>query len=241
MTLRKALREAGRAARANLLPGLLLQTLMVIFFLAYLSHEGTRNFLARVADLKAEVGYVFAFVSYAIAAALLPEVLRIGFFQECRITRRNLWNIVTGIPIWGWVGIMVDMLYRGQESWFGAGNAWPVILAKMAVDQFLFSPLIANPFSAGTLAWRDAGFRRSALPGILSLDFVYRRLIPLQVAGWCIWIPGVCLVYFMPSLLQVPVAVLIQVFWVLIFTTLGERSRHGSTHALRSAGPDSSL
>ncbi len=35
--------------------------------------------------------------------------------------------------------------------------------------------------------------------------------------------PGVSLVYFMPSPLQLPTAVTIQVFWVLIITTLSER------------------
>jgi len=42
------------------------------------------------------------------------------------------------------------------------------------------------------------------------------------VAGWCIWIPGVSLVYFMPSALQFPIAVLIQCFWVLIFTVINK-------------------
>lgn len=224
MTLRESLKGAVAAVRINLLPGLLLQVLMATFFMAYLAHEGMRHFLAMVASVKQESGLAFAFVSYILAAALLPEALRIGFFQDCRITRRNLWNMFTGALIWGCIGMLVDIFYRLQSDWFGAGNAWHVILVKMIVDQFLFSPFVATPLSVSALAWRDAGFRPQALASILTRDFVYRRIIPTQVAGWCIWIPGVCLVYFMPPLLQVPVAVLIQVFWVLIFTTVGERS-----------------
>jgi len=36
----------------------------------------------------------------------------------------------------------------------------------------------------------------------------------------CIWIPGVCLIYFMPSELQIPIAALIEAFWVLVFTVV---------------------
>lgn len=223
MTLVNAVKTAGRAVRANLLPGLLLQSLMIVFFMAYAAHEGTRQFLAQVADFKHEAGYSFAFVSYILAAAVLPEVLRIGFFQGCRIYRKNLWNIVTAAPIWGGIGLLVDLFYRFQEMWFGAGNVWTVVVLKMAVDQFVFSPFLCTPLNVGALAWRDEKFRPSALKNIVTQDFYFGRVFPIQVGGWLIWIPGVCLVYFMPSSLQLPVAVLIQTFWVLIFTTIGER------------------
>ncbi len=99
-----------------------------------------------------------------------------------------------------------------------------VVLAKMAVDQFLFSPFLCTPLSVGAITWRDNFFQPAALRWIMSLPFYFQRVVPAQVAGWCVWIPGVCLVYFMPPLLQIPVAVTIQVFWVLIFTTVVERS-----------------
>ena len=59
MTFRKALQTGLRAARANLLPGLLLQTLMLCFLAAYLLHDGTQTFLARVGELRQELSYGF--------------------------------------------------------------------------------------------------------------------------------------------------------------------------------------
>jgi len=224
MTLRQSLKIAAQAARTNFLPGLLLQALMILFFAAYTMHEGTRSFLVHVAELKNQTGYVFSFCSYIIAAAVLPEILRMGFFHGGKIHRQNLWNILTGALIWGFFGIVVDMFYRLQGVLFGIESTWTVIAAKMLVDQFLFSPLFGAPFAVGMLAWRDARFRPSALRSILTIDFLLRRVLPVQVAGWFIWIPGVCLIYFMPPLLEVPVAVLIQIFWVLILTTVGERT-----------------
>jgi len=217
MSLREALKVAGQAVRANLLPGLLLQALMAVFLFLYFLHDGTRVFLGHVADFKQEYGYGFAFFSYVVSAALLPEILRIVFFQQGRLNRTNLWNFFTGAPVWGCMGILVDFFYRCQAEWFGTGNDWKTIVAKVAVDQFLFSPFIGNPLLVGFFALRDAGFRLAKLRG----SFV-AKVFTVQVAGRCIWIPGVSLVYFMPSALQFPIAVLIQCFWVLIFTVINK-------------------
>ena len=220
--LRRALQSAASAVRANLLPGLLLQCLMVVFLSAYVAHEGTRRFLAEVAGIRQEAGYLFAFVSYAAAAALLPEILRIAFFQGGRPACRNLWLFLTAAPAWGCLGILVDFFYRCQAEWFGSGTGMMTILPKVLVDQMLVSPLIFNPLTIAWFIWRDENFRSSAWRKIFRPGFYMDRVFPVQVSGWIIWIPGVALVYSMPPLLQIPVAVLIQAFWALVFTTLGQ-------------------
>lgn len=224
-TLRESFATALRAAKYNLLPGLLLQTILAVFLIAYLTHDGTRNLLGQVANLKQESGLVFTFISYALASALLPEILRIVFFQQGKITRLNIWNCATSAVIWGGMGILVDFFYRFQAIWFGSGNDLGTILPKVIVDQFIYSPFLANPLSVGLLTWRNRGFTPSALRSILTPQFYVKNVIPIQVAGWCIWIPAVSLVYFMPPALQVPVAALIQAFWTLILTTINERKR----------------
>ena len=225
MRLRRAFQGAFSAVRENMLPGLLLQALMVVFLSAYVAHEGTRHFLAEVATIKSEAGYWFACVSYILSAAFLPEILRIAFFQGGRPRRHNLYQFVTAAPMWGLMGIVVDFFYRCQGVWFGTGNDWTNILPKVLVDQFVFSPFLSSPLIVGWLLLRDERFQRSALRKIFSAAFLFDHVLPVQVAGWCVWIPGVALVYFMPPLLQIPVAVLIQCFWVLILTTLGERNQ----------------
>jgi len=132
---RLALRAAGAAARANLLPGLLLQCLMLVFLSLYVSHEGTRAVLAEVARVKGEVGYWFALVSYIIAAALLPEALKVAFFQGGRVTRENARSLAAAVPIWGTMGVLVDLFYRLQVVWFGAGSDFLTITKKVVVDQ----------------------------------------------------------------------------------------------------------
>jgi hypothetical protein len=116
----------------------------------------------------------------------------------------------------------VDCFYRLQGGWFGVGNTWDVVLIKVVVDLLIFSPLIVNPLVVAYLAWQKERFQTSAVATIFSWDFLNEKIIPTQIAVWCVWLPGVSLVYSMPPLLQLPVAVLIQCFWVLILTTINE-------------------
>ncbi len=223
MKFRSAFRQAAAAARENIRPGLMLWACMLVFLGLYLWNEPTRRVLAHVAEIKLAWGYVFAFVSYVIAAALMPELLRIFFFQRGRARWRNVTNFLGAAPMWGFLGMTVDLLYRSQAVWFGTGSDLRTILCKLAVDQLLYSPFVSAPVVVSWLYWRDRGFRGSAAREIFTTDFAFERIFPIVVAGWCVWIPGVSLVYFMPSLLQLPTAVIIQVFWVLIITTLAER------------------
>lgn len=215
-----SLRAAGAAARRNFWPGLLLQGILLIFLAAYLWHEQTKSVLAVLAGWKEETGFFFAAASYLLASAFLPEFLRVVFFQKGRIRRENLRNFFTSAPLWIFMGILVDLLYRAQLRVFGDGSDWTILLPKVLVDQFLFSPLIAQPLIVGYLHWRDEGFSRGVWSQVWRPAFYLEKILPVQVAAWCVWIPGVTLVYFMEPLLQIPTAVLIQVFWVLLLTTL---------------------
>lgn len=223
MKLRTAFQNGLRAARANLLPGLLLQALMLCFLAAYLLHDGTYAFLTRVGEVRQEVSYGFSLVTYIVSGALLPELLRIVFFQKGRPLLANLWNFLATAPLWAGLGMLVDLFYCYQNEWFGTGNSWQIVAAKVLVDQFLFSPFLANPITNTYLAFRVAGLNATTAREVFSWNFVVEKMLPTQIAGWAVWIPGVCLVYFMPPLLQLPTAVLIQCFWVLLLTSLHER------------------
>jgi hypothetical protein len=223
LNLRIAFQTGLRAARANLLPGLLLQALMLCFLATYLLHDGTYAFLTRVGEVRQELSYGFSLATYIVSGALFPELLRIVFFQKGLLLRANFWNFLTAAPLWAGLGMLVDFFYRCQNEWFGTGNAWQIIAAKVLVDQFLYSPFLANPITNAYLAFRSSGLNAATAREVFSWNFFVEKMVPTQIAGWAVWIPGVCLVYFMPPLLQLPTAVLIQCFWVLLLTTLHER------------------
>lgn len=224
MTFRHSLRLAATAARANLLPGLLLQAVLLVFLAAYAWHAPTRAVLEQIAAVKHQSGYAFSFVAYVLSAALLPEILKVALLQRGRVTRGNAFDLLTGIPLWGTWGMIVDAFYRLQGGWFGDGSGLWVVLVKVLIDQFLFSPFFGTPLLSAVFHWRDARFSRAVWRrDVFTRRFVFERVFPVQVAGWIVWIPAVSLVYFMPPALQLPVASLIQCFWVLLFTFINRR------------------
>jgi hypothetical protein len=227
MTLREAVGAGLRAARVNLLPGLFLQALMACFIAAYLLHDGTAAFLARVGEVKQEIGYAFAFVTYMISGALLPELLKIVFFQRGRPSFANLQSFATTGPFLGFMGMTVDFFYRCQNAWFGAGNDWQTLVIKVLVDQILYSPFIANLWCTAFFTMQAGRFSRSTAASLFTLDFITEKVLPVQIAGWGFWFPAVTCIYFMPPQLQIPVAVLVQTFWVLMLTTITARQDNG--------------
>ncbi|MCS7008899.1 MAG: hypothetical protein N2035_07385 [Chthoniobacterales bacterium] len=232
---RKALREAVelsvQALRMNFLPGLVLQGLMVVFFCAYLWHEGTQEFLRMVSEWKRQAGVLFAFCAYFFSGGVLPEVLRWALFQKFRLEVGNIQRVGIAGFFWGGMGVVVDFLYRFQMMLFGSGNDFWTVAKKVAFDQFVFSPFVGLPLVMVYFHFWERGRRWSAVLEVFRFDFLLRRALPVMVASWFVWIPAVTLVYNMPNLLQIPIAVTIHAFWVLVFTTITEVSK-------RRAGSD---
>lgn len=225
MSLREALLVGFRAARANFLPGLLLQAIMACILALYLFHDGSREFFRLVGESRQELGVFFAMVTYTFSGAVLPEIMRVVLFQRGRATLENLKSVATMAPVWMFMGSVVDVFYTAQNEWFGYGNDAATVVVKVLVDQLLYSPLFATPVIAGYFALRAGGFGQAARAAVFRRRFLTETLLPVQLASWMIWFPGVTFVYIMPPPLQIPFAVLVHTFWVLILTTINERGR----------------
>lgn len=223
MTLRNALLVGFHAARANLLPGLLLQGVMGCVLALYLLHDGTQAFFQLVGESKEELGVVFAIITYTFSGALLPEILRVVLFQRGRITAENIHRFASMAPLWILMSSLVDVFYTAQNVWFGTGNDFATVATKVLVDQLLYSPLIATPIITGYFLLHAGGFQKAAFASVFRPQFLTENLLPVQLASWMIWFPGVTFVYIMPPPLQLPFAVLVHTFWVLILTTISER------------------
>jgi len=207
-----------RAARANLVPALVIQAAVVSVVLAYYFWEPARVWLARLAEFKREGGYLFSLVSGIVAGGLLPELLRVAVFQKWRVRRENLGNLLFGACFWGLMGMMVDALYRTQALAFGDGVDLATVLKKTFVDQFLFTPFVTIPLTVVVFEWRHAGYRLSGMLRVLSLDFYMKKILPAVVSGLGFWLPVVLLVYCLPLPLQFPLFTLALTLWVMIFT-----------------------
>ena len=207
-----------RAARANLVPALVIQAAVVSVVLAYYCWEPARAWLARLAEFKGEGGYLFSLVSGALAGGLLPELLTVAVFQRWRVRRENLGSLAFGVCFWGVMGMMVDALYRAQALAFGGGVDLATVLKKAAFDQFVFTPFFTIPLTVVVFEWRQAGYRLSGMARVLSPGFYVRKVLPAAVSGLGFWLPVVLLIYCLPLPLQFPLFTLALTLWVMIFT-----------------------
>lgn len=214
-----------RAARANVVPGLMVQAAMLTVLLAYRYYPPTTVWLDELARLKARWGFGYSAVAAVIAGALLPELLRILVFQKGKVTEVNGRNLIYTIPFWGVMAITVDVLYRVQGIWFGTEATFSVVAKKVIFDQFIYSPLISGPLTVWYYDFKNRG--RNACPPREFLTWAHYReaVLPVMFATWGVWIPVVSILYSLPQLLQIPMYILALTLWVMIYTWMSEQQR----------------
>ena len=215
---RTSLALGWEAARANLVPGLVIQAVMLALLAGYYLSPTVTGLLDSLADYKLRHGYLFVLVAAVIAGALLPELFLILFFQHGRPNRRNLRNLCFTIPVWAIDGSLVDLLYRREASWFGNVVTVPAVLAKICVDQFGYNPFFAAPFGIVTYEWKNCGFSLYSLGRSFSWAHYRDKVGPTLLATWTIWIPLMAMIYSLPLSLQFPLFSLALTFWVLLLT-----------------------
>ena len=209
------LQQVRAAVQANLVPGLVLWCGLAVLLTAYAWSPAVQAGLVQWGAVKQAWGYPFAFASYVAFAVLVPETLSHLVLKQ-RWTRATWGYLLYATLIFGCVGVAVDLLYAFQVQFFGEGNDAATIGKKMLFDQFVYSP-VSNYVMVVLFAWREGGFSASTLRCLLSTDYLSRHYLPVLIAVWCVWIPGVLAIYFMPTALQFPVANIVLSFWVLIF------------------------
>ncbi len=212
-----------RAARANVAPGLVVQGLMLAILLAWFFHPPTTAWLNSLAAVKERWGYAYSALAAIVAGAFIPEALRVLAFQRGHASRKNLANLGFSIPFWCFMGLVVDAFYRMQAGWFGAEAAFPVVLRKVLVDQFLYNPLFAAPFTAVMYDLKQGGYRIGPLLARLSPGYYRDVVVPTLVATWGVWIPVVSILYSLPTPLQVPLFGLALSLWVMLYTWMSEK------------------
>lgn len=211
-----------RAARANFLPALVVQAGMVALLIAYYQHPPTTALLNQLADLKQRTGYLFTSTSSIIAAAIIPEILRILFFQKGRIRRCNLSNLLFTIPFWGSITLTVDLFYQFQAFVFGSQVDFTTVVIKVLVDQLGYTALFATPVTCLLYDWKQHGYNLKRLRKIVDRSYYRRVVFPTLITNWAVWIPLISVVYCLPLTLQIPLFSLALSLWVLLYTWISE-------------------
>lgn len=179
-----------------------------------------RHALERVGDLKTEWGWAFSMISTGIFGglipALLPSLLR---HPGAKLT---LGLVVSSTLLWAYKGIETDYFYRFQGWLFGTDSNLMTIITKTLCDQFIWVPIWGLVNVVLFYIWRDAGYSLAKTQQRLGPGWYWRRVLPVLIANWVVWVPAVAMVYSLPSALQIPVQNLILCFWVLVLTFFTE-------------------
>jgi hypothetical protein len=212
-------RAGLRGARANALPGFILQAGALALVLAYYRHAPTREILSQLAAFREKTGTLFGFVSTGLFGGLIPVLY---LFARCATRHRYTGSQAAGlIAFWSYKGFEVDLWYRLQARLLGTEADLGTIAAKMALDQFVYCPLVAVPVTVLVYAWVEA--RYSAQPVLSDLReprWYFRQVLPVLISNLGVWVPAVCLIYALPTPLQLPLQNLVLCFFTLLLAHL---------------------
>lgn len=208
--------KAGvRSARANLWPGFVLQIAALSLVIAYYRHAPTQAWLDRLADWRLETGVFSAVVTTGLFGGLLPQL-----YLRLRRETRHAYTLSQSAAIalfWTYKGLEVDCFYRGLAWLVGDGHDLRTIAIKTAIDQILYCPLFAVPSTVLLYEWTMKHFDRASLVAdIRRGGWMRRRVLPVLISNLSVWLPAVCIIYAMPTPLQLPLQNLVLCFFTLL-------------------------
>jgi len=206
------------AACANAIPALVIQATVLGLLVAYYTNSSMANALNKFAEFKRTHGLPLVVVASITAGAIIPELFLILFFQRGRPSRRNVRNLLFTIPVWGFDGSLVDLLYRGEAVLLGDVVTLPVVAAKICIDQFGYNPFFAVPFGVLTYEWKNSGVSMHPVLELATWKHYRDKIIPTLLATWAVWIPLMAIIYSLPLALQFPLFGFALSFWVLLLT-----------------------
>jgi hypothetical protein len=221
---------AGRAAlRRFWRPFLLIQSAAIALGLAYRASDTIRSACVVLARWKTAGGLPFAAIASAVAGGLLPELAKRLVGRGPAGDRWRVWrDLVFNGAFFAVNGLLVDGMYRTLARVVGNDARVSTIVAKVAFDQFVFTPIVMA-LATVLFLLRQRGWSWARTQPALGRGFVAARVMPLLVPCWCFWIPIVAIVYALPGPLQFLMFALALAAWSLILVFIANDRAADST------------
>lgn len=215
--------KAGlRSARANLAPGLVLQAFALAVVLGYYFHAPTRDALNALGDLRARMGWSFGILTTGLCGGLLPLL-----YLKSTSATRSLYTWPQGLGLtlfWSYKGFEIAAWYAFQAWSLGTGTDPLTIAIKSFVDQFIYCPIWAIPTTAMFYIWCATNFSaRAVIDDLRGSRWYVRRVLPMLIANLGVWLPLVCIIYALPTPLQLPLQNIVLCFFTLMLAHMSSR------------------
>ncbi|HOM58589.1 MAG TPA: hypothetical protein P5125_02995 [Kiritimatiellia bacterium] len=203
-----------KAARANLVPGLILQAAAFALLASYTFLPPVRHALTEVGRWQARFGVPFSLASYLFFCGVVPYLFCLAC-PALRPAQRGR-ALAFALGFWGLMGLLIPQFYRLQSALYGNGTDVQTLVCKILTDQFVFSAFLTVPLVSLAHFWKDCGYRWEAVAPHMGRGWYSRLVLPNLVMNWTVWIPSLCVIYSLPTALQPHVAGLIGGFWALM-------------------------
>ena len=204
--------------RENRVPCLALNLVVITLVGSYYQVPAIAEVWEAVGAFKLKWAYAFSLGSTIFAAVLLPSLVQLWMGT---LPAEGRWKRVGLLSLfWGYRGMEIDWFYQVQGWLFGTGNDAATLIKKVAVDQFVMSPLWFVPTVLIAMRWVDMGGSWARTRASLTREFWMRTCPTLMVTNWLVWIPTLALVYSLPPALQFPLFSVVMCFFILIVTLL---------------------
>lgn len=209
-----ATRTGWMAAKQNRIPAFVLWLFGIGIVAGYFYVPAIHDGLESAGRFKESYGWRFSLVSTALFGGLIPSLIARRLNRQRQSSSRDY--LVSNTLFWGYKGVEIDLFYHGQALLFGATPDFATIAVKTFCDQFLMVPVFGIVNVVLFYVWRDCGWSIGKVPAALGRQWYRRKVLPVLIANWIVWIPAVAMIYSLPLPLQLPVQNLILCFWILI-------------------------
>ncbi len=212
-----------KAARANLIPGLILQGAACALLAGYVGSPAVRSALDVVAGWQNRIGPAFSFASYFIFCGVIPYLFCLAVpALRPRAPGRALLFVV---GFWAPMGLILPHFYALQSRLYGDGaDAW-TLGCKLVTDQCVYTAFFAAPVAAVAHLWKAHDYRWAEIVPLLGRGWYRRLVLPNLIMNWMLWYPAMAVVYSLPLALQIHVSGLIGCFWALMCLQIGVQTR----------------
>ena len=210
----EAAHKGWLGAKENFIPGLVIIFFAALLVASYYAFASVREALEGLQALRDSWGLGFSMLTSVIGAGLIPG-LYLMIVGKNRRNQRGYLDLLFTSLVWATDIIWIDYFYRFQDWFWGSSVIFGIVIAKMLLDQFVFTPFLSIQHIAIGLRFRDLNYDFKALRQALKDDWILKVIIPMMVSCWLTWIPGTLVVYSLPLPLQLPLMVLIQCFFAL--------------------------
>ena len=215
----RLLRVCRNAATTNFLPMIVLWVGSVVVVFSYYAIPSVPSALEPLAHWQNEGGWIAAFLSRVVFCGVLP-----GIFIVCikSLRPKYVLGVIAVQTVWsGICGIVSDRMFSFNAHLFGSGISFPVLCAKTAVCQFIWTPLIFAPLGSIVYFWMGRDFSFVRFRREMPKRFYSGLVLPNLLANWILWIPVTFAVHMFPTPLQIQLSGMASALFSLMLLAMG--------------------